>query len=50
MDYSKLCDAFEALAPFEQTLFIDSRIEHASHGALCGEVQRRIFNTQKDNQ
>ena len=50
MDYSELCEAFEALTPDEQTLFIDARINHASHGALCGEVQKRIFNSQKDNQ
>ena len=50
MDYSELCEAFEALTFNEQKLFIDARIEYASNGALCGEVQRRIFNTQKDNQ
>ena len=50
MDYSELCEAFDALTPYDQTLFIDARISHASHGALCGEVQKRIFNTQKDNQ
>jgi hypothetical protein len=50
MDYSELCEAFEALNPDDQTLFIDARIAHASHGALCGEVQKRIFNPQKDNQ
>ena len=49
MSYSELCEAFEALSPDEQTLFIDARIDHASHGALCGEVQKRIFNTQKDD-
>ena len=50
MSYSELCEAFEALSTYDQTLFIDARIAHASHGALCGEVQKRIFNTQKDNQ
>ena len=50
MPYSELCEAFEALSPYDQTLFIDARIAHASHGALCGEVQKRIFNPQKDNQ
>ena len=50
MPYSELCEAFEALTPYEQTLVIDARIAHASPGALCGEVQKRIFNTQKDNQ
>ena len=50
MSYSELCEAFEALSTYKQTLFIDARIEHASNGALCGEVQKRIFNTQKDNQ
>ena len=49
MDYSKLCEAFRALSPGEQTLFIDARIDHASHGALCGEVQKRIFNTQNND-
>ena len=47
MSYSELCEAFGALSPDEQTLFIDARIDRASHGALCGEVQKRIFNTQK---
>lgn len=49
MDYSELCEAFEALNPDDQTLFIDARIEYASHGALCGEVQKRIFNTQNND-
>ena len=44
MSYSELCEAFEALEPSQQTLFIDARIDQASHGALCGEVQKRIFN------
>ena len=49
MSYSELCEAFGALSPDEQTLFIDSRIEYASNGALCGEVQKRIFNSQNDD-
>ena len=44
MNYSELCEAFEALNPYEKALFIDARLGWAFGAAICGEVHKRICN------
>ena len=44
MNYSELCEAFEALSARDKALFIDARLAWASGAAICGEVHKRICN------
>jgi len=48
MNYSEICEAFDALNPHEKAMFIDARLAWASGGGLCGEVHQRICHPTAD--
>ena len=48
MNYAELCEAFDALNPYDKALFIDARLVWATGFQLCGEVQKRICEPLND--